>query len=125
MDEIISAIRIWINLSKEWGGTTVILSPRDISPAQLKSWTGAFKKSGIKTVFDPQMYFPKDIHKGLLKYEYWDSSFITHLDSSSTYEENLIGTILKYNEFIQNGWPAGDFDGNHGIRRIGNEIGRE
>lgn len=90
--------QISINLSKEWGGTTVILSPRDISPAQLKSWTGAFKKSGIKTLFDPQMYFPKDIHKGLLKYEYWDSSFITHLDSSSTYEENLIGTILKYNE---------------------------
>lgn len=44
------------------------------------------------------MYFPKDIHKGLLKYEYWDFSFITHLDSNSTYEENLIKIILKYNE---------------------------
>ena len=90
--------QISMNLSKEWGGTTVILSPRDISPSQLKTWQNGFIKSGIRTLFDSQMYYPKDTHKELLKYEYWDSSFATHLENNSTYEEKLIKIILQYND---------------------------
>lgn len=90
--------KISMDLSKEWGGTTAILSPRDISPAQLKTWRSGFEKTKVQTLFDPQMYYPKDIHKGLLKYEYWDSSFRTHLESNTSYEEKLIKTILEYND---------------------------
>lgn len=90
--------KISMDLSQEWGGTTTILSPRDISPTQLKTWTKGFEKANVKTLFDPQMYYPKDTHKGLLKYEYWDPSFATHLESSITYEEKLIQTILEYND---------------------------
>ena len=90
--------QISMNLSKEWGGTTVILSPRDISPSQLKTWQNGFIKSGIRTLFDSQMCYPKDTHKGLLKYDYWDSSFATHLENNSTYEEKLIKIILQYND---------------------------
>jgi hypothetical protein len=30
--------QIAMDLSKDWNGATAILSPRDISPEQLKSW---------------------------------------------------------------------------------------
>lgn len=92
--------KISIDLSQDWGGTTAILSPRDISPTQLKTWKNGFEKAKVKTLFDPQMYYPKDTHKGLLKYEYWDSSFATHLESNETYEEKLIQTILEYNDIV-------------------------
>ena len=90
--------KISMDLSREWGGTTAILSPRDISPTQLKTWRRGFEKAKVKTLFDPQIYYPKDKHKGLLKYEYWDSSFNTHLESNIRYEENLIQSILEYND---------------------------
>ena len=89
--------QIAIDLSKEWKGTTAILSPRDISPEQLRTWKAGFDKAGVKTVFDPQFYYPKSNHPGLLKYKYWDSSFGTKLEGNDTFEEELIQVILEYN----------------------------
>lgn len=89
--------QIAIDLSKEWKGTTAILSPRDISPEQLHTWKSGFDKAGVKTLFDPQFYYPKSNHPGLLKYKYWDASFATKLEGNSTFEEELIQVILEYN----------------------------
>lgn len=89
--------QIGIDLSKDWNGTTAILSPRDISPTQLENWRSSFEKAGVKTLFDPQIYYPKSSHKGLLKYDYWDSSFSTKLESTTSFEERLIQSILEYN----------------------------
>lgn len=90
--------QITIDLSKEWKGATAILSPRDISPEQLRSWRAGFDKAGVKTLFDPQCYYPKSNHPGLLKYKYWDASFRTKLDQNITFEEGLIKLILEYND---------------------------
>ncbi|NBH83363.1 hypothetical protein D7X88_11480 [bacterium C-53] len=90
--------QIAIDLSREWKGTTVILSPRDISPEQLRTWKGGFDKAGVKTLFDPQFYYPKSNHPGLLKYKYWDASFGTKLEGNNTFEEELIQAILEYND---------------------------
>lgn len=90
--------QIAIDLSREWKGTTAILSPRDISPEQLRTWKGGFDKAGVKTLFDPQFYYPKSNHSGLLKYKYWDASFGTKLEGNNTFEEELIQAILEYND---------------------------
>lgn len=89
--------QIAIDLSKEWKGTTAILSPRDISPEQLRAWKSGFDKAGVVTLFDPQFYYPKSNHPGLLKYRYWDDSFRTKLESNNAFEEDLIQIILEYN----------------------------
>lgn len=89
--------QITIDLSKSWGGATVILSPRDISPQQLQKWNNQFKKAGVKTLFDPQLYYPKSNHKGLVLYDYFDTSFETNLGVDDSYEEKVIRKILEYN----------------------------
>lgn len=90
--------QISIDLAKDWGGTTAILSPRDISPKQLKNWNNSFNKANVKTLFDPQCYYPKSNHKGLMKYAYWDDKFNTKLSSNSSFEDELVRSILVYNE---------------------------
>lgn len=90
--------KIVTDLSEDWGGATAILSPRDISPDQLKKWKKDFEKANVKTLFDPQLYFPKSQHKGLQKYDYMDSSLVTKMESDTSKEETVIKSILKYNE---------------------------
>ncbi len=87
-----------IDLAKDWGGSTVILSPRDMTPTQLERWTNSFKKANIRTLFDPQCYYPKSNHKNLVQYEYWDDKFGTKLGGTSNFEEHLIESIYEYNK---------------------------
>lgn len=89
--------QIAIDLSKDWNGAKVILSPRDMSPQQLSNWTNVFTKAGLQTLFDPQCYYPKSNNKGLLKYDYWDTGFSTKLQGNETFEEGLLKSILYYN----------------------------
>ena len=49
-----------LQLAQKWGGATVILSPRDISPMQLVNWSKDFEKNNVKTLFDPQLFYPKE-----------------------------------------------------------------
>lgn len=90
--------KIAIDLGKDWGGATAILSPRDMSPDQLVKWKDDFKKANINTLFDPQCYFPKSIHKGLQKYSYFDNSLVTKMESNTRIEEEIIDSVLEYNK---------------------------
>ncbi len=90
-----------IDLSKEWNGTSVILSPRDITPKQLEQWMPDFKKAKISCLFDPQCYFPKCNHKNLVQYGYWCSDLNTNLSSQDDYETTLIKKIDYYNNIIE------------------------
>lgn len=92
--------KIAMELSKDWNGATTILSPRDISPSQLVSWKSGFDKAGLKTLFDPQLYYPKCHHEGLVKYSYWDEAFSTKLETGLSFEEGLVKSILEYNDLI-------------------------
>ena len=90
--------KIVTDLSKDWGKSTVILSPRDIAPEQLIKWRKDFEKANVKTLFDPQCYFPKSQHKGLQKYDYVDSSLVTNIENNTSKEEEIIKSVLNYNE---------------------------
>ena len=92
--------KIATDLSKDWGGATAILSPRDMSPEQLIKWRKDFEKANVKTLFDPQCYFPKSQHKGLQKYDYIDSSLVTKLESNTSREEENIKSVLDYNGYV-------------------------
>jgi len=89
-----------IDLSKEWGNTNVILSPRDITPQQLRKWSKDFEKANVTCMFDPQCYFPKCNHKNLKQYGYWDNSLNTNLNAMDDSETVLIKTIDEYNSII-------------------------
>lgn len=92
--------KLVLDLSKLWGETKVILSPRDIKPDQLVKWKNDFKKHNVDCLFDPQCYFPKCNHKNLTQYEYWNSSLSTNLDSEDDYETGLIKNLRHYNNII-------------------------
>lgn len=89
-----------IDLSKEWANTSVILSPRDITPKQLENWSKEFSKANVNCLFDPQCYFPKCDHKNLVQYGYWDNSLNTNLNTVDDAETTLIKKINVYNGII-------------------------
>lgn len=90
-----------LDLSKKWDSTSVILSPRDMTPAQLTTWSAEFHKAGIKCYFDPQSYCPKSELKRLSQYSYWDNSLNTNLQQGSTIIDQRIQEIKKYNDIAK------------------------
>lgn len=92
--------KLTIDLSKEWGGVNVILSPRDIYPEQLKIWSNDFAKANVSCLFDPQCYFPKCNHKNLIKYEYWLDNLDEILGSNDSSVVDLIKKLEYYNSII-------------------------
>lgn len=91
-----------INLSKKWNGASVILSPRDMSPDQLNSWSNEFEKAAVKCYFDPQCYCPKSSDvKRLTQYNYWDSHLNTNLETGDTFIGQKIKTIKEYNDIAK------------------------
>lgn len=91
-----------ISLAKKWNGTSVILSPRDMSPDQLNSWTLEFEKAGVSCYFDPQCYCPQgsDI-KRLSQYKYWDSHLNTNLEAKEPLIDQKIKAIKEYNDIAR------------------------
>lgn len=87
-----------IDLSKKWNGASVILSPRDMTPSQLISWSKDFQKAGVKCYFDPQCYCPKSEQKRLSQYAYWDSNLNTKMQSTNTPIDQKIEYIKQYND---------------------------
>lgn len=87
-----------LDLSKKWNSTSVILSPRDMTPAQLNAWSMEFHKAGIKCYFDPQCYCPKSELKRLSQYSYWDSNLNTNLQQGNNIIDQRIQEIRKYND---------------------------
>jgi len=90
-----------IDLAKKWNGATVILSPRDMTPDQLKVWSNDFNKNGVKCYFDPQCYCPKSKLKRLVQYSYWDCNLNTNIKTGSNLVDQRIEEIKKYNEIAK------------------------
>ncbi len=87
-----------IDLAKRWKEASVILSPRDMEPAQLVRWSKEFDKSNVNCYFDPQCYCPKSELKRLTKYSYWDCNLNTNLESDTPYIDKKIENIKEYND---------------------------
>ncbi|MBS7577105.1 MULTISPECIES: hypothetical protein [unclassified Enterococcus] len=60
-----------IELIKKWGEGTVILSPVNIKPNRISTFSKQIISNGGKVLFDPQMYYPEKYHKNLKEYKYW------------------------------------------------------
>jgi hypothetical protein len=66
------------SLVSAWGGGTVILSPRDLSPEQLERLaTEIGDVPQGKVLLDPQFYLPHADHERLTSHDYWPSNYST------------------------------------------------
>jgi hypothetical protein len=78
-----------LDLSRTWGGATVILSPQNIYPTiKLKPYSESIRKLGGSVLFDPQLYAPSKFQKNLQKHDYWPREDFTSIELSE-YNEVL------------------------------------
>ncbi len=64
------------HLLTEWGGGTVVLSPRDLNDKQLRSLAADVAGiEGGKTLLDPQFYVPHADHDRLCSHGFWPADF--------------------------------------------------
>jgi hypothetical protein len=82
-----------------WGGGTVILSPRDLSPEQLRRFGAEVRAMpGGAVLLDPQYYDPRADHARLTDHEYWPEG---EYDTSNFWPaqlRTLLQRLLKINE---------------------------
>ncbi|MEG4108987.1 hypothetical protein [Microcoleus sp. S13_C5] len=64
-------------LIEQWGGGTVILSPRDLEPNQLSKFAKEIKNLKGEVLLDPQVYLPRATHPRLQSHNYWDREYQT------------------------------------------------
>ncbi len=85
-------------LTEAWNGSTVILSPLNITQDKLAPYANSLHKAKGQVLLDPQMYCPRKYHKNLQQYTYWPKSVTSiELGDCST----LISTLSKINAEIQ------------------------
>lgn len=66
------------SLISEWGGGTVILSPRDLTDDQLGRLSASVNRIANGAVMlDPQFYLPHADHSRLVAHSYWPSGYST------------------------------------------------
>lgn len=80
---------------KFWKKGTVILSPVNMKPERIISFSNEIKKLNGNVLFDPQLFYPKDGHKKLRAYAYWPDDFSTFSDINVY--ENINREVLKIN----------------------------
>ena len=85
-------------LTSEWGGSKIILSPLNLPPERLEKFTSDIEKVNDSVLFDPQLYFPRKYHKNLAKYNYWPQDEITNLENGNC--DTLIGKLYELNKRI-------------------------
>lgn len=62
-------------LIREWGGGSVILSPRDLRSDQLGSLANDLRGLDGKVLLDPQFYLPHADHERLRSHDYWPNEY--------------------------------------------------
>lgn len=72
-----------------WKRGTIILSPVNIDSGKIDLFAKKIKNLGGSVLFDPQMFYPKEGHFRLKKYDYWP------MDGVSISSENSSSTICK------------------------------
>lgn len=58
-------------LIKSWGCGTAIISPVNMEQSKIAAFAKKINASGGEVLFDPQMFYPKEGHDKLRKYDYW------------------------------------------------------
>lgn len=62
-------------LLEEWGGGSVILSPRDLDEEQLVRFAGQVHDRDGEVLLDPQFYLPEATHHQLIDHHYWPGQY--------------------------------------------------
>ena len=74
----------------EWSGGCVILSPRDLKPAQLLTLASSIRNGGGTVLLDPQFYLPYADHERLVSHDYWPKGY----DSGGFWSGTELNTLL-------------------------------
>ena len=86
------------HLLREWGGGTVVLSPRDLNAVQLQSLaedvTGI---DGGSVLLDPQFYLPHADHDRLCSHGYWPEDFASDSFFKGPQMKVLISKLVDLN----------------------------
>ncbi len=86
------------HLLAEWGGGTVILSPRDLNDKQLRSLAADVAEiEGGKTLLDPQFYVPYADHDRLCSHGFWPADFASGSFFQGPEMEALVRQIVELN----------------------------
>lgn len=87
------------HLLTEWGGGTVVLSPRDLSNKQLRSLAEDVAEiEGGKTLLDPQFYVPHADHDRLCSHGFWPADFASGSFFQGPEMESLVRQIVELNK---------------------------
>lgn len=84
-----------------WGGGTVVLSPRDMTPDQLARLAAdivAIPNSNV--LLDPQFYVPHSDHERLRSHEYWPANYETSTFWEGPALTRLLTTLQRLNRSL-------------------------
>lgn len=87
------------SLIKEWGGGTVILSPRDLEPDQIPRFAASISaiNNGL-VLLDPQFYLPHSDHERLCSHSYWPQNYATGVFFTGPSLTKLLADLKSLND---------------------------
>ena len=89
-------------LFQKWGGGTVILSPRDLTPAQLPQFAKKVARANGLCLLDPQLYSMRTTnHHKLISHDYWPNENLTGLFAGGAALTELLKKLRKLNDDAQ------------------------
>jgi hypothetical protein len=89
------------HLISDWGGGTVVLSPRDMSDKQLRTLsTEITSLDRGRVLLDPQFFLPHADHERLCSHEYWPADYNTGAFFQGRALRELLRKLLELNEAV-------------------------
>lgn len=85
------------SLIQEWSGSTVILSPRDLTPTQLGSLSKDIRAANGTVYLDPQFYLPYADHERLVSHDFWPKGYESSAFWTGPELDQLLGRVVTLN----------------------------
>lgn len=90
------------HLLSEWGGGTVVLSPRDLNDRQLRKLADEIAGiEGGNILLDPQFYLPHADHDRLRSHQFWPNDFASGSFFQGPEMVSLVRRIFELNEELE------------------------
>jgi hypothetical protein len=87
------------SLLRQWGGGTVILSPRDLNDDQLCRLANEVNEiGGAHVMLDPQFYLPHADHERLKSHAYWPQNYQTGTFWAGSGVRDLVANVSELNQ---------------------------
>lgn len=85
-------------LVDEWGGGSVVLSPRDLNEDQLSRLATDIRERGGEVLLDPQFYLPHADHERLRSHSFWPGDYESSGFWSGSDLTRLLTRIVSLNQ---------------------------